>query len=135
MWMLCQTITAKQPQQMYSATLVFLTQKLAMRQDIQSCQSLTITHDRISSWKGLGSAAATVYKQKFVSSSVLSTLSIVGYLGCISVLHITIPSILSAETFNSSTPMTAGTFGIPEFIDLTAVKYVHPNKYIAFMLM
>ncbi|KAJ7127838.1 hypothetical protein C8R44DRAFT_778886 [Mycena epipterygia] len=46
----------------YAATLVFLTQKLAMRQDIQSCQSLTTTHDRISSWKGLGSTTATVYK-------------------------------------------------------------------------
>lgn len=46
--------------QIYTAILVFVTQKLAMRRNLRAYQTLTATHDNISSWMGLGSALATL---------------------------------------------------------------------------
>ncbi|KAF7349135.1 Retrovirus-related Pol polyprotein from transposon TNT 1-94 [Mycena venus] len=83
----------------YSAVLVFLTQKLALQRRM-GLKTLTAVHDSISAWAGLGSALATLFNQVYVPASVLGTLSIVGYLGCISVLHISIPAILSVEAFS-----------------------------------
>jgi hypothetical protein len=87
-------------------------------------KTLTATHDSISSWAGLGSALATLYNQLSVPASVAGTLHIAGYLGCVSILHITIPAILSVETFNTTAVVPASTFGIPEFAHSTAVKCV-----------
>ncbi|KAJ7128681.1 hypothetical protein C8R44DRAFT_733006 [Mycena epipterygia] len=44
----------------YGSILVFLTQKLAMQRNMRSYQTLTATHDSISSWTGFGSALATL---------------------------------------------------------------------------
>ncbi|KAJ6525232.1 hypothetical protein DFH09DRAFT_1095708 [Mycena vulgaris] len=112
----------------YSSILVFLTQKLAMQQNLQTYQTLTATHDSIASWSGLGSALATLYNQVSVPASVFGTLNIAGYLTCVSILHITIPAMLSAETFSATFPLTANTFGVPEFENSTTV-----NSTTAFM--
>ncbi|KAJ6557621.1 hypothetical protein B0H19DRAFT_888703, partial [Mycena capillaripes] len=60
----------------YTAILVFVTQRLAMRRKLWSYQTLTATHDHISSWMGLGSALATLYNQISVPASVFGTISI-----------------------------------------------------------
>ncbi|KAJ6615026.1 hypothetical protein B0H10DRAFT_110761 [Mycena sp. CBHHK59/15] len=99
----------------YSSLLVFLTQKMAMRRNIQSHQTLTATHDSVSSWAGLGSAVATLYNQLTVPSSILGSLNVAGYLGCIALLHIVIPASLSVQTSLSTMPFTAPTFAAPEF--------------------
>ncbi|KAJ7901395.1 hypothetical protein B0H13DRAFT_1883072 [Mycena leptocephala] len=109
----------------YTSTLVFLTQKLAMQQNIRTHQTLTATHDIISSWAGFGSALAMLFNQVSVPASVLGTLSVVSYLGCIAMLHITIPAILSVETFNTTIPVPASTFGMPEFENSTTVDSTH----------
>jgi hypothetical protein len=87
-------------------------------------KTLTVIHDSISSWAGLGSALVTLFSQVSIPTSVSGTFNIVGYLGCISVLHITIPAILSVETFDTTVAVPASTFGIPEYANSTAIKYV-----------
>jgi hypothetical protein len=100
-----------------------MTQKLAMRRNIGTFQTLTETHDSISSWSGIGSALVTVYNQLSNPASVLQTLNIVGYLGCISGLNISIPAILSVKAFNNSYPLIVETRGVPEFWNTTTLKY------------
>jgi hypothetical protein len=100
-----------------------MTQKLAMHRNIATFQTLTETHDSISSWSGIGSALATLYNQLSTPASVLQTLNIVGYLGCISGLNISIPAIISVEAFNNSYPLMVETRGIPEFWNTTTLKY------------
>ncbi|KAJ6526394.1 hypothetical protein B0H19DRAFT_1084493 [Mycena capillaripes] len=91
-------------------------------------KTLTATHDNILSWAGVGSALTSLYNQLSVPASVFGTLHIAGYLGCVTMLHITIPAILSVETFNTTAAVPASTFGIPEFANSTAV-----NSTSAFM--
>ncbi|KAJ6602731.1 hypothetical protein DFH09DRAFT_1125418, partial [Mycena vulgaris] len=105
----------------YTSILVFLTQKLAMRRNIQLHQTLTATHDSIFAWAGLGSAVATLYNQLAVPASVFGSLNVAGYLGCISILHIAIPAFISVETFDTTVAVTARTFGIPDFHNSTSV--------------
>ncbi|KAJ7844156.1 hypothetical protein B0H13DRAFT_2096911, partial [Mycena leptocephala] len=105
----------------YTSILVFLVQKLAMQQNLRTYQTLTATHDSITSWAGLGSALATLYNQVSVPASVFGTLNIVVYLGCISILHITIPANLSVATFSTTVPVDAITVGVPEFQNSTTV--------------
>jgi hypothetical protein len=100
-------------------------QKLAARHNIHSYQTLTETHDSISCWAGLGSALATLYKQVVVPASLFGTLRIAGYLGCVSILHITIPAYLSAESLNVTVTMSAQTEGIPIFSNSSSIKYVN----------
>jgi hypothetical protein len=95
-----------------------------MQQNIRSYQPLTVTHNRLSTWTGLGSALATLWNESSIPVSVSGTLNIIGYLACISVLHITMPAILSVETFNTTAPLLANTLGIPEFRDSATVGYV-----------
>ncbi|KAJ7676609.1 hypothetical protein DFH06DRAFT_1291586 [Mycena polygramma] len=106
----------------YTAVLVFLTQKLAMPFNLGSKKTLTAIHDNISAWAGLGSALATLFNQLSIAASVFETLNVAGYLMCISILHITIPSILSVEVFNSTISVPGSTFGIPEFRNSTVIN-------------
>jgi hypothetical protein len=77
---------------------------------------------------GLGSALATLYDQISVPASVFGTLSTVAYLGCITILHISIPAILSVETFNATVQVNASTVGIPEFANSTLIKCVNCHQ-------
>ncbi|KAF8152683.1 hypothetical protein K438DRAFT_1987837 [Mycena galopus ATCC 62051] len=108
----------------YCAVLVFVTQKLAMRHNLRLNLNRTLTsaHDCISAWAGLGSALATLFNQLFVPASIFGTLNIVAYLGCISVLHISIPAILSVEPFNTTVAVPAITSSFPEFANSTAIN-------------
>ncbi|KAJ7189508.1 hypothetical protein GGX14DRAFT_609220 [Mycena pura] len=107
----------------YCAVLVFLTQKLAMQQTTE-LMTLTAVHDNISAWAGLGSALATLFNQLSIPASVLETLSIVGYLGCISTLHISIPAILSVDAFNTTVRVAipASTSGMPEYANSSVMN-------------
>ncbi|KAJ7202106.1 hypothetical protein GGX14DRAFT_463837, partial [Mycena pura] len=107
----------------YCAVLVFLTQKLAMQRTTE-LMTLTAVHDNISAWAGLGSALATQFNQLSVSASVLGTLSIVVYLGCISILHTSIPAILSADAFNATARVAipASISGMPEYANSSVMN-------------
>ncbi|KAJ7210691.1 hypothetical protein GGX14DRAFT_394336 [Mycena pura] len=96
-------------------------------QRITELKTLTALHDSISAWAGLGSALATLFNQVSIPASVLGTLSVVGYLGCISTLHISIPAILSVEAFNATVEVTipASTSGMPEYANSSVINSTH----------
>ncbi|KAJ7192919.1 hypothetical protein GGX14DRAFT_593755 [Mycena pura] len=66
----------------YSATLVFLTQKLSARKNLVQWQFLTATHDLAAAWTGIGSAisnnALTADMQTLTNLPYLSSLATVG---------------------------------------------------------
>ncbi|KAF7348043.1 hypothetical protein MSAN_01756700 [Mycena sanguinolenta] len=106
----------------YTAILVFLTQTLTMWHNFGPNRTLTAIHDTISAWAGLGSALVSLWNQVSVPASVLGTLSIVSYLSCISILHISLPAIISVEAFNATVAVQASTLGIPEYANANVIN-------------
>ena len=92
--------------QLFLTVILFLTQKLATMRNLTISQSLTATHDQISAWSGLGKALKTVLKQLDVVSGPMA---IAVYLGCITIVHITTPSILSLHPIELSVTGTIPT--------------------------
>ncbi|KAJ7191489.1 hypothetical protein GGX14DRAFT_600487 [Mycena pura] len=107
----------------YCAVLVLLTQKLAMQRTTE-LMTFTAVHDNISAWAGLGSALATLFNQVSVPASVLGTLSIVGYLGCIATIHVSIPAIISVDAFNATARVAipVRTSGMPEYANSSVMN-------------
>ncbi|KAJ7907416.1 hypothetical protein B0H13DRAFT_1879675 [Mycena leptocephala] len=86
----------------YSAILVFVTQALSRRRSLQMDQVLTATHDNAAAWGGIGAALMHLWYQKAVRASFGRTLTAALYLMTIAGLHVTISSLFSLVTFNSS---------------------------------
>jgi hypothetical protein len=99
--------------QIYSMLLVFVTQKLSTRRDLQTHQTLTATHDNAAAWTGLGSAVSSIWNQRAIPASIMGVVSVFLYLGNILVLHITTPALFSLNTFNASHPPIVQTEGLP----------------------
>ncbi|KAJ6476710.1 hypothetical protein C8R47DRAFT_1289951 [Mycena vitilis] len=99
----------------YYSLLIFVAQKMATRRVLQSNTTLTATHDTSAAWAGAGSAIAVLWKQKAVSSSLMTLLQVTAYLMCIMGLHTTTPALFAVQTFNLSQPITVNTQGLPEF--------------------
>ncbi|KAJ7467499.1 hypothetical protein FB451DRAFT_1258708, partial [Mycena latifolia] len=114
----------------YYSMLLYLTQKLAIHSDLRKYCTITATHDKLSSWTGIGSSLSTLYNQIALPASVLPAFYITGYLLALSVLHVTTPALLSIETFNFTSSMGVGMQGGPQWNDsrhnttLTYVQYV-----------
>lgn len=103
--------------QVYYTLLVYLTQRSAMTRIFQEHSTLTATHDQVSAWAGIGSAALTLSKQVTSPSSALHIFTICLYLSTVSILHVTTPALVSVESFNVSIITSVQTKGIPEFPD------------------
>ncbi|KAJ7123454.1 hypothetical protein C8R44DRAFT_704083 [Mycena epipterygia] len=112
--------------QIYSALLVFVTQKLSTRRNLQRDRTLTATHDNAAAWAGLGSAIFHLWHQKVVPASIISVLSVFLYLGNILVLHITTPALFSLQTFNSSRSADVKTEGLPGYNWSTNIEDDYP---------
>ncbi|KAJ6528990.1 hypothetical protein B0H19DRAFT_1274610 [Mycena capillaripes] len=97
----------------YSTLLVFVTQTLSTKQDLQTHQILTATHDNAAAWTGLGSAVLYIWNQKAVPASMMGVFSVFLYLGNIMILHITTPALFSLEAFNASRQVFVLTEGLP----------------------
>ncbi|KAJ7479499.1 hypothetical protein FB451DRAFT_1239109 [Mycena latifolia] len=99
----------------YSALLVFVTQTLAMRRSLHTEQPLTVTHDSVVAWSGIGSALFQIWNQKAMHTSVIGVLSVFLYLGSILALHITTPALFALETFSLSRSVLVDTEGLPAY--------------------
>ncbi|KAF8185806.1 hypothetical protein K438DRAFT_1765592 [Mycena galopus ATCC 62051] len=100
----------------YSSGLVFVTQVLFTRRNLMVDQTLTATHDAATAWAGIGSAIAHIWSQRTIPASVGGgVLSAFLYLGNILVLHITIPTLFSLQSFNSPRSFPATTQSLPAF--------------------
>ncbi|KAJ7038691.1 hypothetical protein C8F04DRAFT_1231865, partial [Mycena alexandri] len=98
----------------YLSLVLYWTQRLALRHNLHIKKTLTATHDNATAWSGIGSALVTLLDQIAVTSSVLGTLSVFGYLATISALHVTTPALFSIQAFNLSTPTPIDTQGFPQ---------------------
>ncbi|KAJ7613452.1 hypothetical protein FB45DRAFT_1036388 [Roridomyces roridus] len=96
----------------YTAGLVFLTQTLSIRRSLRKTQMLTVTHDTVTAWRGVGSAFTSVFHQTQSLSAVIPVLL---YLVGILALHITSPALFAVQVFNSTVPVPVRTQGIPIF--------------------
>ncbi|KAK0470279.1 uncharacterized protein EV420DRAFT_103005 [Desarmillaria tabescens] len=86
----------------YLAVLVFVSQQLATRRNLQTRQTLTATHDNISAWTGLGAALLAIWRQTSIAASVVGALCVAAYFVFAAVLHITTPAIFSLQPFNTT---------------------------------
>ncbi|KAJ7674473.1 hypothetical protein B0H14DRAFT_3178118 [Mycena olivaceomarginata] len=111
----------------YSAALVFVTQRLWTRQSLRADQTLTATHDSAAAWTGIGSALSQIWTQRTVSGSVIGVLSVFLYLANILVLHITTPALFSFETFNSTRPVHVETRSLPTLKSFSQVNWSDPD--------
>ncbi|KIK92696.1 hypothetical protein PAXRUDRAFT_13082 [Paxillus rubicundulus Ve08.2h10] len=87
---------------LYTAGLVFVTQRLALSRFIARRQYLTAVHDISSAWPGIGAAISAVWAQRRVASSTWMTIAVMIYLGCISTLHIASSTVMQFTAFNST---------------------------------
>ncbi|KIK44118.1 hypothetical protein CY34DRAFT_654490 [Suillus luteus UH-Slu-Lm8-n1] len=86
----------------YTAILLFFTQRLAMSRTLVRRQKLTAIHDISGAWAGLGSALISVRQQIDIPASWWMTSAVTVYLASISVLHVTSSTLLQFQSFNTS---------------------------------
>ncbi|KAH7918555.1 hypothetical protein BV22DRAFT_1134501 [Leucogyrophana mollusca] len=86
----------------YTALLVYLTQRVSLSRRLSQRQMLTTIHDVTGAWGGLGAALDGLWQQTKVVASPLGVLSVTAYLLNISVLHIASSSIIQFQTFNNT---------------------------------
>ncbi|OAX34705.1 hypothetical protein K503DRAFT_425012 [Rhizopogon vinicolor AM-OR11-026] len=86
----------------YTAVLLFLTQRLAISRTLVRRLKLTSIHDISGAWSGLGSALSSVWQQFDIPASWWTTSTVAAYLACLSVLHVTSSTLLQFQTFNST---------------------------------
>ncbi|KAH7906630.1 hypothetical protein BJ138DRAFT_1182988 [Hygrophoropsis aurantiaca] len=86
---------------LYTALLVYLTQRISVWHNLSQYQRVTTLHDISGAWAGLGSALNGLWNQFRLPSSPLSILSVAAYLICITTLHITSSSIMQFQNFEN----------------------------------
>ncbi|KAG2739793.1 hypothetical protein P692DRAFT_20841016, partial [Suillus brevipes Sb2] len=113
---------------LYTAVLVFLTQRLAMSRALVRRLKLTSIHDISGTWAGIGSALSSVWKQTGTPALLWSTVAVTAYLVCISVLHVTSSTLLQFQTFNSTmTTNVSTTLGWTDIVWVTYVDFEDMN--------
>ncbi|KAF8842346.1 hypothetical protein BDN67DRAFT_383903 [Paxillus ammoniavirescens] len=111
---------------LYTAVLVFITQRLALSGFIARRQYLTAVHDVSGAWPGIGAAISAVWQQRKVASSTWTTIAVMTYLGCVSVLHIASSTIMQFTAFNSTlTTSVQSSMAWPnQSVDFTGLNWV-----------
>ncbi|KAJ7325392.1 hypothetical protein DFH08DRAFT_343417 [Mycena albidolilacea] len=112
----------------YTAALVFVTQRLWTRRNLQADRTLTAMHDSAAAWTGIGSALSQLWSQRTTSGSAVGVVSVFLYLANISVLHITTPALFAFETFNSTWPVHVPTRSLPTLDYFSQVNWTNPDN-------
>ncbi|KIJ06362.1 hypothetical protein PAXINDRAFT_20446 [Paxillus involutus ATCC 200175] len=110
---------------LYTAGLVFITQRLALSGFVARRQYLTAIHDVSGAWPGIGAAIIAVWKQTRVASSTWMTMAVMIYLGCVSVLHIASSTVMQFTAFNSTitTPVQSSVAWPNPSVNLTGLDW------------
>ncbi|KDR84452.1 hypothetical protein GALMADRAFT_713990 [Galerina marginata CBS 339.88] len=93
----------------YSATLLFFVQRVSIRQNLLRHEPLTATHDFTTAWSGVGSAVFSLYNQLSVPASSWRVSGVAAYLTCLSIMHITTPTLFTLQLFSSNTSIMVNT--------------------------
>ncbi|KAG2137890.1 uncharacterized protein EDB93DRAFT_755839 [Suillus bovinus] len=103
--------------QIYTAVLLFLTQRLSISRTLVRRVKLTAIHDISGAWAGLGSALNSVWRQTDTPASWWTTSAVAVYLTSITVLHVTSSTLLQFQTFDlnfGGYDLMATTLGWPD---------------------
>jgi hypothetical protein len=95
--------------------MVFTTQQLAIRRQLQGRRTLTSIHDTAMAWTGLGSAFLAVWRQFAIVATLRNVLIATLYLSSIAAFHITTPALFSLQTFNTSSLIEISTRGLADY--------------------
>ncbi|KAH7923265.1 hypothetical protein BV22DRAFT_1130770 [Leucogyrophana mollusca] len=97
---------------LYTALLVYITQRVSLLRSLSQWQNVTGIHDLSGAWTGLGSAFIGLWNQFDLAASPFRVVSVAAYLLGIATLHITSSSIVQFQNFNNtisaSVPTTIG---------------------------
>ncbi|GJE98952.1 hypothetical protein PsYK624_151900 [Phanerochaete sordida] len=93
----------------YTAGLVLVTQRLALRADLRTRQTLTAVQDKIAAWLGLGSALDALWQQTKLRAAPGGVALVALYLLCVFTLHISMPSLCHVVPTNITTPRSVRT--------------------------
>ncbi|KAG2740420.1 hypothetical protein P692DRAFT_201935550 [Suillus brevipes Sb2] len=91
----------------YCTILVYLMQGLTFLKNMTRHQTVTVLHDTVNAWNGLGSALECLWQQSTIPASWWSILSITVYLACVFILHVVSSSIIQLQTFNATVDASA----------------------------
>ncbi|KAJ6474185.1 hypothetical protein C8R45DRAFT_1217340 [Mycena sanguinolenta] len=116
----------------YSALLVFITQTLSMRRDLQIHQPLTAVHDHAAAWLGLGSAFLCLWRQRAVPASISGVRSAFFFLGNIALLQIAMPNIFVVHTIKVNRSAVVETQGLPSYPSSYRDTLDSPDPWTAF---
>lgn len=95
--------------QIYTAVLVFLAQRLALRKALNTPQTLTALHDKTSAWLGVASSAVSLCQQIKLRTAAWGISGIALYLLGVSVVHISIPGVLEVQVYNATVSIQSQT--------------------------
>ena len=82
--------------------MLWTIQRVALKQDVHTRQTLTAIHDKSSAWLGLGSSISVLMDQLKLPTAAPKVMFTFLYLGGISTLHIAIPATLNVNTYNGT---------------------------------
>ncbi|KAJ7353522.1 hypothetical protein DFH08DRAFT_987993 [Mycena albidolilacea] len=86
-----------------------------MHRNLQQEQTLTATHAIAAAWTGIGSAILRLWYQRMVRTSAVGVLYAFIYLANIMTLHVTSPTMFSAEPFNTTQTLVVEMQSLPAF--------------------
>jgi hypothetical protein len=89
--------------------MVFLTQRISLKQSLIGRSSVTATHDIHTAWYGLGSSILIAQRQLRMPANWLRVFIVLSYLSGITILHISTPALFSLQPFNYTVPVPAST--------------------------
>ncbi|GJE98956.1 hypothetical protein PsYK624_151940 [Phanerochaete sordida] len=87
----------------YTAALVLVTQRLALRAALRTRQTLTAVHDKSAAWLGLGAALDALWQQTKLRAAPGGVALVTLYLLCVFALHISVPSLFHVVPANVTT--------------------------------
>ncbi|KAF8439689.1 hypothetical protein L210DRAFT_3760707 [Boletus edulis BED1] len=87
---------------LYTAVLVWMTQRLAITAAMSQPRKLTAIHDISGPWNGIGAGINALWQQTKVMSAPSTIFFTLAYLGAISGLHIVSSSVIQFEAFNNT---------------------------------
>ncbi|KIK67680.1 hypothetical protein GYMLUDRAFT_788375 [Collybiopsis luxurians FD-317 M1] len=101
----------------WTAVLTLITQKLALRRQLNLLTSLTSTHDANEAWMGTGSAVMGLLKlrQLGLRAALNPIILPLAYLGAISSLHSVAMEMLDLAPVPENTTVSFSSTGIPDF--------------------
>jgi hypothetical protein len=96
------------------ALMLYTTQKVSMRCQMEGYNHLTSTHDLALAWSGLGSSMQAAWGYTYLLHSMMwpGALGAFAYLSATALLHISTPALLSVQPVSQTQTITLETRGM-----------------------